>query len=139
MCGIRFLAKKYIDLINLRIISRFFFFCSSDYLAAPAHYISMIFYCSTCLAILAVTECWRHLDPLCCFSSSVVWFKSAIPLVIHSPSTHLLHLEVAFPISYKEYKTCQLLDLYTEPKDKLSPKLSCSLTFLCKFLLLLCK
>ena len=120
--GIRFLAKKYMDLINLRIISRFFFFCSSACLAAPAHCISMTFCCSTCLAILAVIdESWCHLDPLCCFSSSVAWFQSTIPLVIR----HLLLLEEAFLISYKEHKTSQLSDLHTEPC------LSCSLAFSC--------
>ena len=85
-CGIWFLAKKYMDLNNLRIISRFFFFCSSACLAAPAHCILMTFCCSTCLAILTVVdESWCHLDPLSCFSSSVAWFQSTIPLVVHPP------------------------------------------------------
>ena len=123
-CGIRFLAKKYMDLIKSIIISQFFY--SSACLAAPAHCISMEFCCSTCLAILTVIdESWCHLDPLCCF----MWRGSSQQFPLSS--THLLHLEVGFLISYKEYKTCQLYDLHTEPKDKLSPKLSCSLLFSC--------
>ena len=83
--GIPFLAKKYMDLINLRIIIRFFFFCSSACLAAPVHYISMIFCYSTCSAILTeIDKSWCHLDP-CCFSSSVAWFQSTITLVFHPP------------------------------------------------------
>ena len=72
-----------------------------------------------------IDESWCHLDPLCYFSSSVAWFQSTIPLVVH----HLLHLEVSFPISFKEYKTCQLL--HTVSMDKRSPKLSCILAFSC--------
>ena len=125
-CETRFLAKKFMDLINLRIISRFFFFHSSACLAAPAHCISIAFFCSTCLAILTVIdESWCHLDPLCCFSSSVAWFQSTIPLVVHPP------LGGSLPHFFRKYKTCQLRDLHTEPKDELSPKLSCSLGFSC--------
>ena len=99
-CGIQFLAKKYMHLINLRIISRFFF-CSSACLAAPAYCISLTFCCSTCLAILPVIdESCCHLDTLCCFSSSVACFQSTIPLVLRPP----LHLEVASPFLTKSTK-----------------------------------
>ena len=42
-CGILFLAKKCMDLINLRIITGFYFFCTSDCLEGRALCISMIF------------------------------------------------------------------------------------------------
>ena len=123
VCGIRFLAKKYMDLFNLRIISRFFFFCSSACLAAPAHCISMTFCCSTCLAILAVIDkSWWHLDTLCCFSCSVAWFQSTIPLVVHPPFAlggglpYFLQRVQNMPTSGSSYW------------DKLSPKLSCNIS-----------
>ena len=85
----------------------------------------MTFCCSTCLAILAVIdESWCHFHDAV---SVVLWHGSSqqFPLL----STYLLQLEVAFLIFSKEYKTYQLQDLHTEAKDKLSPKLSCSLAF----------
>ena len=104
-CGIRFFTKKCMDLIHLWIMTGFYFFCSSDCLAGPAHCLSMTFCCSTCLGILAVMdESWCHLHPLRCFSSSVEWFQSTTPLVVYP---HFA-LEMVFPTSYHEYKPCQV-------------------------------
>ena len=101
-CGIRFFAMKCMDLIHLWIMTGFYFFCSSDCLAGPAHCLSVTFCASTCLGFLTVIdESWYHLHPLCCFSSSVEWFQSTTPLVLHP---HVA-FEVVFLTTYHEYIT----------------------------------
>ena len=85
--GIRFLTRKWVDLRSFSRTSRFLCLSSVASCAATEHWSSSTDWpLSARLAIALVAAApLCHLESACCLRSSVAWFQSVTPLVVHAP------------------------------------------------------